>query len=267
MSRKVVSRKLALGLMALPVVGYAALCGWMYTRQDALMYYPQLTKADVQQTDFGIARNGVMLNGWLVNIGKPNAIIYFGGNAERIEDMRDEFARWFPDSSIYLVPYRGYGASEGTPSEAALFEDALAVYDQVRARQADAPITVIGRSLGSGVASYVASQRKVAKLALVTPFDSMADVAQAHYPWLPVRWLVQDRYESTHYLAKYDGPILVIRAGKDEVVPPASTDRLIASLSRPPQVIDFPGADHNSIGNDPGFGDALSAFVAAPAGR
>ena len=121
------SRKLALGLITLPVIGYAALCGWMYARQHALMYYPQLTKADVQQTDFGIARNGVMLNGWLVNIGKPNAIIYFGGNAERIEDMRDEFARWFPDSSVYLVPYRGYGASEGSPSETALFEDALAV--------------------------------------------------------------------------------------------------------------------------------------------
>jgi len=51
-----------------------------------------------------------------VNIGKPKAVIYFGGNAERIEDMRDEFARWFPDSSTYLVPYRGYGASEGEPS-------------------------------------------------------------------------------------------------------------------------------------------------------
>lgn len=261
------SRKLALGLITLPVVGYAALCGWMYARQHALMYYPHLTKADVQQTDFGIARNGIMLNGWLVNIGKPGAVIYFGGNAERIEEMRDEFARWFPDSSVYLVPYRGFGASEGTPSEAALFEDALAVYDQVRARQAGAPITVIGRSLGSGVASYVASQRDVAKLALVTPFDSMADVAQAHYPWLPVRWLVQDRYESTRHLAKYNGPVLVIRAGKDQVVPPANTDRLIASLSRQPQVIDLPGADHNSIGVDPAYGEALTAFVAAQGPR
>lgn len=258
------SRKHVLGFIALLVVGYTALCGWMYARQHSLMYYPQLTKADVEQTDFGIARNGVMLNGWLVNIGKPNAIIYFGGNAERIEEMRDEFERWFPDSSVYLVPYRGYGASEGTPSEAALFEDALAVYDHVRARQADAPITIIGRSLGSGVASYVVSQRKVAKLVLVAPFDSMAEVAQAHYPWLPVRWLVQGRYESTRYLAKYDGPILVVRAGKDRVVPPANTDRLIAALARQPRVVDLPNADHNSIGNDPVFGDAMSAFVAAP---
>jgi pimeloyl-ACP methyl ester carboxylesterase len=251
------------GLIALPLLGYVSLCGWMYARQHDLMYYPQLTRADAEGTDFGIARNGVMLNGWLVNIGKPNAIIYFGGNAERIEDMRDEFARWFPDSSIYLVPYRGYGASEGTPSEPVLLEDALAVYDQVRARQPGAPITLIGRSLGSGVASYVASQRPVSKLVLVTPFDSMANVAQAHYRWLPVRWLARDRYESVRHLANYAGPVLVIRAGRDRVIPAASTDRLIAALARPPRVVNLPGADHGSIDADPAYAAAMAGFVAA----
>ena len=128
-------RKWIAGLLALPVLGYGAACGWMYAKQRELMYFPQATRVDAAQTDFGIARNGVMLNGWLLNAGQPRAVIYFGGNAERIESMRDEFARWFPGSSVYLVPYRGFGASEGEPSEAALFEDALAVYDQVRARQ------------------------------------------------------------------------------------------------------------------------------------
>lgn len=256
--------KLVIGLIALPVLGYSAACAWLYAKQRDMMYYPQLTKADVQQTDFGIARNGVMLNGWLVNIGKPNAIIYFGGNAERVEENRDEFAQWFPESSVYLVPYRGYGASEGTPNEADLLEDALAVFDQVHARQPAAPIVVIGRSLGSGVASYVASRRPVAKLALVTPFDSMADVAQAHYPWLPVRWLVQDRYESKRYLAKYTGPILVIRAGKDQVIPAANTDRLIAALPKTPQIVELPNADHNTIGADSAYGRALSTFATTP---
>ena len=93
-------------------------------------------------------------------------------------------------------------------------------------------IAVIGRSLGSGVASHVAAQRPVARLVLVTPFDSLADVGQAHYRWLPVRWLVKDRYESARYLAKYHGPVLVIRAGRDQVIPAASTHRLIASLPR-----------------------------------
>ena len=256
--------RFALGTIALPVLGYLGACGWMYAKQRELIYYPQATKADARQTDFGIARNGVMLNGWLVNIGKPKAVIYFGGNAERIEDMRDEFARWFPDSSSYLVSYRGYGASEGEPSQEALLSDALAVFDQVQARQPGAPVTVIGRSLGSAVASYVASQRPVARLALVTPFDSLANVAQSHYPWLPVRWIINDRYPSTEYLAKYAGPLLVIRAGRDEVVPPASTDQLLAALHRPAQVVDLPRADHASVTKDPLYGQALATFVSAP---
>lgn len=255
------TRKMILTLLALVALAYAGICAWMYTQQRELMYFPQATKADAKDTDFGIARNGVMLNGWLVNIGQPGAVIYFGGNAERIENMRGDFAKWFPHSSVYLVPYRGYGASEGTPSEEVLFSDALAVFDQVMARQQGAPITVIGRSLGSGVASYVASQRPVARLALITPFDSMAGVAQSHYPWLPLRWLMKDRYEATRYLAEYTGPVLVIRAGKDEVIPPASTDRLIAAMAKPPQVVDLADATHNSIDEDPGFGAALSAFV------
>lgn len=257
------TRKMILTLLALVVVAYAGICAWMYTQQRELMYFPQATKADAKDTDFGIARNGVMLNGWLVNIGQPGAVIYFGGNAERIENMRGDFAKWFPHSSVYLVPYRGYGASEGTPSEEALFSDALAVFDQVMARQPGAPITVIGRSLGSGVASYVASQRPVARLALIAPFDSMASVAQSHYPWLPLRWLMKDRYDSTRYLSKYTGPVLVIRAGKDEVIPSANTDRLIAAMPIPPQVVDLPKATHNSIDQDPAFGEALTEFVAA----
>lgn len=255
------------GLLALPVLGYGAACGWMYAKQRELMYFPQATRVDAAQTDFGIARNGVMLNGWLLNAGQPRAVIYFGGNAERIESMRDEFAQWFPDSSVYLVPYRGFGASEGEPSEAALFEDALAVYDQVRARQPGAPVTVIGRSLGSGVASYVASERPVAGLVLVTPFDSMAAVAQAHYPWLPVKWLVQDRYESTRYVAAYKGPVLVVRAGNDQVIPAAHTDRLIAAFATPPRVLDLPDADHGTVAADPAYGRTLAQFVSAAGER
>jgi len=188
-------------------------------------------------------------------------VLYFGGNAERIEDRRKDFARIFPHASTYLVPYRGYGASEGTPTESDILEDALAVYDQVQARQPGARIVVIGRSLGSAVASYVASKRPVSKLVLVTPFDSMSNVAQSHYPWLPVRWLLQDRYEQATYLKTYKGPLMIVRAGRDDVVPAASTNQLIASLGRKPRVLDLPQADHSSVATDATYTRALAAFV------
>lgn len=248
-------------IAAAPVLAYAGVCGWMYAKQRDLLYLPQTTKANADQTDFGIARNGVMLNGWLVNIGQPNAVVYFGGNAERIEDRKNDFAKWFPHASTYLVPYRGYGASEGKPTEADILEDALAVFDQVQARQPGARIAVIGRSLGSAVASYVASKRPVAKLVLVTPFDSMANVAQAHYPWLPVRWLLQDTYEQASYLQHYQGPLLIVRAGRDDVVPPERTDRLIASLAHKPTVLELPNDDHASVAASATYANTITAFV------
>lgn len=247
---------LPLGVLAF---AYCGLCGLMYAKQRDLMYLPQHTRAEAATTDFAFDREGVVLRGWVVNPGQPRAIVYFGGNGESVQDNRGDFARWLPGHSVYLVAYRGYGASDGTPGEAALFDDALALFDHVQARHPQQPVSVIGRSLGSGVASHLASRRRIGRLALVTPFDSLAAVAQAHYPWLPVRWLLRDRYDSVRYLAGYRGPLLVVRAGRDEVVPPANTDRLLASLRRPPQVVTLPQAGHNAL--DPtAYGQALAAF-------
>ena len=201
------------------------------------------------------------LRGWKLNPGKARALIYFGGNAERLESSRDDFTRLFPERTVYLLSYRGYGASDGQPSEAALFGDALALYDAVRAQHAQADIAIIGRSLGSGVASYLASQRPVKKLALITPFDSIAELAQSHYRWLPARWLVSDAYASQHYLQQYAGSLLILRAGRDQVVPAANTDQLIAALTGPANVVDFPQADHNDIALDPRYQQALQDFL------
>jgi alpha-beta hydrolase superfamily lysophospholipase len=140
------------------------------------------------------------LRGWVVNRDQPDPILYFGGNAERIEANREDFARMFPGRSVYLVAYRGYGASTGEPGEAALVPDALAVFDEVQRRHPGQRIAVIGRSLGSGIASQVAGQRPVARLALITPFDSMIGAAKTHYPIFPVDWLLDERYESAKAL-------------------------------------------------------------------
>ncbi|MEO8366729.1 MAG: alpha/beta hydrolase [Pseudoxanthomonas sp.] len=253
--------KSLLALFALLLLGYAGLCALLYFKQRELIYYPAATTVAATATDFELVREGVTLRGWRLNPGKPGALIYFGGNAERLEASREEFTRLFPERTVYLLPYRGYGASEGQPSEPALLGDGLSLYDEVQARQPHASIAVIGRSLGSGVASYVASQRPVEKLVLVTPFDSLADVAQAHYPVFPVRLLMRDRYPSTDYLPRYTGPLLVLRAGRDEVIPPANTDRLLAALTRKPQTIDFPRAGHNDISQDPAYAAALRGFL------
>jgi pimeloyl-ACP methyl ester carboxylesterase len=251
--------------IALPLtLIYLGLCGFMYVRQRELIYYPQVTRVEASQTDFALNHEGVTLRGWVVNPGRPRGLIYFGGNAESVQLNREDFARWFPNHTVYLVAYRGFGASEGAPTEDALVSDALALYDQVQQHHPTAPVDVIGRSLGSGVASHVAAQRPVHRLALVTPYDTIADVGQAHYRWLPVYWLARDRFDSVLHLSNYREPVLVVRAGRDAVIPAANTQRLIDSLPRKPLVVELPEADHSNVGQDPAYAEALTTFFVRP---
>ena len=120
---------------------------------------------------------------------------------------------------------------------------------------------MIGRSLGSGIASQVAAQRPVERLALVTPFDSMVGAAGAHYPMFPVDWLLDERYESAKALRVFRRPMLIIHGGRDDIVPEANTLRLIAALPTPPDVRRIADAGHNDISNHPAFGTALSEFL------
>ena len=243
------------------VLAYAGACWFLHTRQREMIYYGWATTADAAGTDFELKRPGAALRGWVVNRGQPDPILYFGGNAERIEANRDDFSRMFPGRSVYLIAYRGYGASTGEPSEAVLVPDALAVFDHVQQLHPDQRIAVIGRSLGSGIASQVAAQRPVERLALVTPFDSMVGAAKAHYPVFPVDWLLNERYESAKALRAFRKPILIVHGGRDDIVPEESTQRLIESLPRTPEIVRIGDADHNDITTHDGFERSLTTFM------
>jgi uncharacterized protein len=256
-----IARYVAVGTAFLALLAYVGICLWVVFNQRELLYYPQSTRVEAQTTDFSITHDGVVLRGWVIHPDMPHPILYFGGNAERIEDDRGDFTQWFPGHSVYLLAYRGYGASDGKPSEATLFADAVSEFDQIQALHPGQPISVIGRSLGSGVAAYLASQRPVAKLVLVTPFDSMVKVAQSDFPWLPMHWLIKDRYSSASYVANNSQPVLIMRAGNDEVIPAEDTDRLIQAFPRAPNVINVAGRGHNDIHKAPEYGQAVSDFL------
>lgn len=245
----------------LAVLAYAGACWFLHARQREMIYYGWATTVDAADTDFELKRPDAVLRGWVANPGKPAPILYFGGNAERIERNREAFARMFPGRSVYLVAYRGYGASSGEPGEAALVGDALALFDHVRSVHPGQPVSVIGRSLGSGVASQLAARRPVAALALVTPFDSMVATAQSHYPIFPVGWLLTERYDSAKALHDVRTPALIAHGGRDEIVPETNTKRLIEALPVPAKVVRIAAADHNDIGGYPEYAAALTAFM------
>jgi len=218
-------------------------------------------------TTYHLARPGAEIRGRIVHGEQPDAVLYLGGNAEQVTWWRERFAAHVPDRATYLVAYRGYGASSGEPSERVLVEDALAVYDDLAARHDR--VAVIGRSLGSGVAVQVAAARTVDRLVLVTPFDSLVSVVRSMAPLpepvrerLPVRWLLADRFDSYRYAERVSAPTLVLRAGRDAVVLPAHTDRLLARLPAA-EVVAFADADHRSISERTEYWESIGAFLRA----
>ena len=260
--------KIALWVAAIAALLYLAVCLLMLLQQRKLMYWPQRTRVEAAQTNFALQRGDAVLRGWQSHPGPmpaTDAAIYLGGNAEAIQDNLARLRAWLPTHSLYLLAYRGYGASDGTPTQAALEQDAIALFDEVQRRHPDGRIAVIGRSLGSGVAAALAAARPVAQLVLITPFDSMLNTVRDHYHWLPVALLLHDRYPSAEWLQRYAGPMLVLRAGQDDLVLPARTDALLQPLQGrngpPVQVAVFAEANHFNILDAPGLGTVLGRFV------
>lgn len=233
---------------------YLGVCALLYLFQRQLLYLPQGTRVSADQTDFQLINEGVTLRGWRVNPGQSRALLFFGGNAEAIGYQRERFTRWFPGHTIYLLAYRGYGASDGSPSEAALKSDALALYDSI------APtfqgVDVLGRSVGTGVALHLAARRPIAKLALITPYDSLVAVAARHYPGLPVSWLLSDRFVATDDAARVSAPTLLLIARQDQIIPPEHAEALARAFPSPPQ-IQWLDCDHNTTEMDVQFALAL----------
>jgi pimeloyl-ACP methyl ester carboxylesterase len=228
------------------VAVYLVLCAALFFFQRSLIYFPQpnaVTSADSQLTlSMPDAQVSVITR---ERVG-PRALIYFGGNAEDVSRNLPEFAEAFPEYAVYLLNYRGFGGSSGSPSEAAIAEDALALFDQVYASHPQ--VSLIGRSLGSGVAVRLASQRPVQQLILVTPYNSLEEIAARQYPWVPVKWLLKDRFESGKYAAHIRVPTLLLAASDDEVIPRASTQRLLENFPQGVAVLRVvPDSGHNSI--------------------
>jgi pimeloyl-ACP methyl ester carboxylesterase len=190
-------RRVFVILVVAAVALYAVVCGALFAFQRSLIYYPQPRSnreaSTLMTLPVGTATVQVSTHPY---VGSA-ALIYFGGNAEDVSLDVPDLVRAFPRRAIYVLHYPGYGGSSGTPSQEAIFADSLVLFDRVHAEHPN--IIVVGRSLGSGVAVWIASQRRVSHLILVTPFDSLADAAEEHYPFVPVRLLLRDKFESWRY--------------------------------------------------------------------
>jgi hypothetical protein len=231
---------------------YLGVCGVLFLFQRSFIYFPQPRSADCQAGMISLPRQTERVLVCSRPIEGRRALIYFGGNAEDVSYNMQPFSAGIPDRALYLLNYRGYGGSSGKPSQSALFDDGLALFDEVHLKYPD--VEVVGRSLGSGIAVYLASSRPIARLVLITPYNSIQELAAYQFPYLPVRWLLLDKYESWRFAPYVNVPTLIIAADHDEVVPRASTESLRSHFkSGLASMVVLAGTGHNTISESPEY--------------
>lgn len=241
------------------IAAYVFSAALLYVFQRSFIYYPTSAYGhDFEQITLENEHQNIEII--VLNRGNENAFVYFGGNAEAVVSQALEFSTAFQNKTIYMVNYRGYGGSSGEPTEAGLFSDAIAIYDRFYAEHKN--LAVIGRSLGSGVAMYLAANRPVSQVVLITPYDSILALAKKQYPMLPISLLLKDKYDSISLASRVTAPILVLAGGQDKIVPLKHSKRLFDELDKDKRkMLVFEQAGHNNIFQAPDFNKNLINFL------
>lgn len=244
-----------LAVIAIVTLVATGLIALLWTQQRRLIYFPSSGPGPAAATALPGGRDvvvptddGIRLGAWYFP-GRPGpAVLVCNGNAGD-RSMRAPLAAALHRMglSVLLFDYRGYGGNPGRPSEAGLTADAVAAQRWLAGQPGVDPdrIVYFGESLGAAVAVGLAVQRPPAALVLRSPFTSLADVGAVHYPWLPVRRLLLDRYPSIERIAAVRAPLLVVAGDRDDIVPAGLSERLYDAAAEPKRYVVVPGAGHN----------------------
>ncbi|MHB8865440.1 MAG: alpha/beta hydrolase [Pirellulaceae bacterium] len=218
------------------------------------------------QDVFFTSADGTRLHGWYFD--RPGAtlhVLYCHGNGEDVAALGEymDLLRDRHEVAIFVFDFRGYGRSEGRPEERGVIEDARAAQQWLadRAGVTPAEIVVWGRSIGAAIAVQLAADPGARGVILERAFTSLPEVAAVHYPWLPVRWLMRNRFDSLAQIGAYQGPLLQSHGTADEVVPFALGQQLFAAAAASPkQFVAMPGVTHNGP-NDAAYYTVLQRFL------
>ena len=256
---------------------YLVVVALIYVVQRQLQYFPDrmmYTPTAAGVPEMSIARltaaDGTTLVAWFMEATTQSAptIVYFHGNAGSIAGRGGHVQPWLEAGyGVLLLSYRGYGGSDGRPTETGLYADGRAAIAYVL-NQGVPPsrIVLYGESLGTGVAVKMAVEHDVAAVVLEAPFTSATDVGARAYPVLPVGWMLKDRFESIRRIAEIGAPLLIIHGEADRTIPVSHGRKLLAAAREPKQGIFIPGAGHNDL-RAFGAGKIIQEFLAEHFGR
>lgn len=244
--------RILIGILGAAILGYMALVALLFSQQRRLIYHPFVER--ISAPEAGLAgfedvvlptEDGEKLVGWWKPPAPGRAVlIYFHGNAGSLINRRDRALMLTGDGrGLLMVSYRGYSGSTGSPSETGLKRDAEAAYRHL-ASYAPGRIVPYGESLGTGVATWLASRRPVGGLVLDAPYSSLTDVARHHFWFLPVGLLLRDRFASVDVIGAVKAPVLMLHGDRDAVIPLALGERLFEAAPEPKRFVTLPGVDH-----------------------
>ncbi|WP_225984943.1 alpha/beta hydrolase [Noviherbaspirillum aerium] len=246
-----------LKLLSAGGAGYAALAGMMFLLQGALLYHPDIgresrrTPRDVgldYETVWLTTEDKVRIEAWFVPAPAARGVVLLAhGNAGSIA-YRVDYAPLFHrlGFSLLLLEYRGYGRSEGKPSEEGTYADARAAWRHLvteRGFPAER-IVLAGESLGGAVAARLAAEQRPAALVLASSFVSVPELAAELYPWLPARWLARYRYDTLEAVERVSCPVMIAHSREDEIVPFHHGERLFAAAKGAKAFLELAGG-HN----------------------
>ncbi len=251
-------RRLAVGLFAACLL-YTTMVGCLMWGEDQLIYYPakfpegDWEPAGLVHEDVSFeAEDGVTLHGWFCAVSDPAiTILHSHGNAGNITHRADLVRLWQRHlrASVLLYDYRGYGRSEGRPSEGGLYRDARAAYRWLTGKKGIAARDVVlwGESIGAAVALDLALSVPHRALVLEAPFTSAVDMGRLLFPWAPVRLLMRTRFDNLAKIGRIKRPVLIIHGTDDSIVPFDMGRRLFEAAPEPKRFLAVQGADHNDL--------------------
>ncbi|MEA3373441.1 MAG: alpha/beta hydrolase [Campylobacterota bacterium] len=241
-------------------ITYAVLSLLLFLFQRKMIYFPtsEVSVPGVAHVVLDTGEEEIKV--WILNPGEEKALIYFGGNAENVAYNIDDFRTLFANRTVYLVNYRGYGGSSGSPHEEGLYSDALSAYDHFSKQHSS--VSVMGRSIGSAVATYLASKRGIEKLILITPFDSAVSVGKNLYGFFPIDLILQERLDSAGRAAEISADTLIVVAADDRIIPGENTQSLAETFTNARvEVATFDDTGHNTVHLHPDYTKRIAEFM------
>lgn len=256
-----------MSFVAALAVAYLAACGLLWAVQENLLFHPRPLDGRPDHpaaVAVEVERSDAVLRGWVVNDEQDGPlIVYFGGNAEEVSVNIDNFAD--RHATTVLFNYRGYGESTGKPSERRLVEDAVAVVEWTKARHPGRPLVLFGSSLGTGVAALAAARVNPDAAILVSPYRSIARLAQEHFRVFPVRWMLRHPFRAEAVVAAMP-PTLVIASTVDGVIPFAESKAMVRAMEEaengPPVELRTIDVRHGYFPGRPEFWRAVDDYLA-----